>query len=131
MREIDNELTVLDSKITLLNEFDTYVVSTNQNIERMKAQIKELEQLHFQTKVKLMEYIQLREQKEALTAKYNEVELVKNAVSSNRGIPLLYLNAHFGRARNIANRIISEVCGDAIQLERIIIDDKEFRIPYT
>lgn len=131
LREIDNELTVLDSKITLLNEFDTYVVSTNQNIEQMKAQIKELEQLHFQTKVKLMEYIQLREQKEALTTKYNEVELVKNAVSSNRGIPLLYLNAHFGRARNIANRIISEVCGDAIQLERIIIDDKEFRIPYT
>lgn len=131
LREIDNELTVLDSKITLLNEFDTYVVSTNQNIEQMKAQIKELEQLHFQTKVRLMEYIQLREQKDALTAKYNEVELVKNAVSSNRGIPLLYLNAHFGRARNIANRIISEVCGDAIQLERIIIDDKEFRIPYT
>lgn len=129
--KIDKELSELDTKITLLREFDTYVTSMNQSIERMKSQIGELEQQHFHIKVKLMEFKQLREQKEALTAKYNEVELVKNAVSSNRGIPLLYLNAHFGRARNIANRIISEVCGDAIQLERIIIDDKEFRIPYT
>ena len=131
LSKIDKELSELDTKITLLREFDTYVTSMNQNIERMKTQIRDLEQQHFHIKVKLMEFRQLREQKEALTARYNEVELVKNAVSSNRGIPLLYLNAHFGRARNIANRIISEVCGDAIQLERIIIDDKEFRIPYT
>lgn len=128
---IDIELEKLNSNIVLLDEFDAFVLSTNRNIDQMKIQICELEQQHFHTKVKLMEFKQLQEQKDALTAKYNEVELVKNAVSSNRGIPLLYLNAHFGRARNVANRIISEVCGDSIQLERIIIDDKEFRIPYS
>lgn len=131
LQEIDNELIALDSKMELIKKFDEYNKHMVQMINQIKSRIKELESQHFLVRVKLMEFKQLKEEKEKLTEKFNEVELIRNAVSGSKGIPLLYLNAHFSRARTIANRIISEVCGNYLQLERIIIDDKEFRIPYS
>ena len=123
--------TELQKQLQMLIDFQTENNNTNKIIEEKKSKIVSIEKEIFEAKVKLNEFNTLKKQKEKLTKRYNETELVKNAVSSNKGIPLLYLNAHFGRARIIANRIIKEVCGDSIQIENIIINDKEFRIPYT
>ena len=128
---LESQLKALDSKIKLLQEFDKNEKALNDIIDDAKFQIVQLEQSHFQVKVKLMEFQQLREKKAMLEKDYAKAGLVRNAVSSDKGIPLLYLNAHFGRARNIANRVIEDVCGNnSIQLEMMVINEKEFRIPY-
>lgn len=131
LKEKYDELKVYEEKILIVNNFTSFYKTKNNEIINTKNYISEIENKIFNLKIRLNEFKQLKNQKEKLTKIFNETELVKNAVSSNKGIPLLYLNAHFGRARIIANRIIKEVCGDSIQIENIIINDKEFRIPYT
>jgi len=127
----DSELKSLSDKIKLLNSFDELSKATEANIQMIQEKIKELESSQFELKVKIRDYQKLREQKAKLAKKFKHAELVRNAVSSNKGIPLLYLNAHFGRAKTIANRVISAVAGDSFQLEMPIINENEFRIPYT
>ena len=90
-----------------------------------------MEDTMYTMRVKMEEYEKLTIEKKELDEEFEATELIRNAVSSSRGIPLLYLNLHFGNARNIANAIISSVYGDAIHLERFIINEKEFRIPYS
>ena len=131
LESIDKELSSIEDKINLLKQFDEQSFSHKQLIETAESSINTLEHAVFDTKVKLREYQELSEKKSQLEQKYAKVGLVRRAVSSTEGIPLLYLNLHFSKARNLANRIISSVYGDTIRLEKIVINEKEFRIPYS
>lgn len=131
LQSINDEVTSLEGKILLLKKFDEESFSHQQLIQQAESSIQLLEQSIFDTKVKLREFRELQEKKQKLEQSYAKIGLVRRAVSSTEGIPLLYLNLHFSRARNLANSIISSVYGDVIRLEKIIINEKEFRIPYS
>ena len=131
LNTLDEETSQLEDKIKLLKEFDEQKWSHEQFIRDCDNMITELESSIFSVKVKLKEYRELRERKLVLETEYGKTGLVRSAVSSTEGIPLLYLNLHFSRARTLANSIISSVYGDAIRLEKIVINEKEFRIPYS
>lgn len=126
-----NEYDGLSVQIRELKNFDEQKKLYDDQMTALKENISFLTQTIYDKRATLKEYETLRQEQKDLERNFEDTELIKNAVSAKRGIPLLYLKLHFGNARNIANRIISAVYGDAIQLERFIIDDKEFRIPYT
>lgn len=115
----------------LLTEYEQLKTQGKEEMKEIDEELQDMENEKFQVKVKLNDFIRLREAKAKLEKEYNHAELIRNAVSSTRGIPLLYLNAHFGRAKNIANQVIRDVCGDDFQLEMVEINENEFRIPYT
>ena len=138
-RKTDIESSIEDTKkkleklnlyIYLLNKYDEYYVKTNQYIEKLNKDIKEISDKKFSVKVKLIEYQKLKVIINKLSDKLKKINLVKNAVSPKNGIPLLYLNSKMDRCISVANNIISEICSD-IRLEKIILTEKEFRIPYT
>jgi DNA repair exonuclease SbcCD ATPase subunit len=115
----------------LVNRYDKERKLFDDNISNIEDSMKVLSHTIYNTKVVLTEYEKLKEEKKRLEEDFEIDELIKDSVSSTKGIPLLYLNVHFGNARNIANNIISSVYGDTIKLGRFVIDEKEFRIPYT
>ena len=121
----------LSEQVKELKNFEEHRKLYEEQMETLKENIAFMTQTIYDKRATLKEYETLRQEQKDLEKNFEDTELIKNAVSAKRGIPLLYLKLHFGNARNIANRIISAVYGDAIQLERFIIDDKEFRIPYT
>lgn len=131
LETLDSEYSSLEDKVKLLKEFDEQKWTHEQFIRDCDSTIESIEDQIFDTRVKLKEFKELRERKQKLEEQFTKVNLIRRAVSSNEGIPLLYLNLHFSRARNLANSIISSVYGDSIRLEKIIINEKEFRIPYS
>ena len=62
---------------------------------------------------------------------FETVEMVKESLSTNKGMPLLFMQLYFKGIQITANNIIREVYGDRIELCDFIINDKEFTIPYT
>lgn len=128
---LGDELAKYRNDIDLIHEYREAKITYEEKMESFDTEIKKTQDSIYQHKVVLREFDVLTKEKEDLDANYEITNLIQNAVSSTRGIPLLYLNVHFGRARNIANRIISAVYGDSISLGSFIINEKEFRIPYT
>jgi len=145
LRENKKAVSVLDNDISLKEkELESMLIHSstvkdfiaverefNREESEYTQEIKQMEDEMYTMRVKMEEYEKLTIEKKELDDEFEATELIRNAVSSSRGIPLLYLNLHFGNARNIANAIISSVYGDAIHLERFIINEKEFRIPYS
>lgn len=58
------------------------------------------------------------------------INLVKEASSAKKGIPLIYVRIFLNDCIDIINDLISMVFGDAIEIKEFNITDKDFFIPY-
>lgn len=73
----------------------------------------------------------LEKQMDIIQERFSYVELVRDALSSTKGIPLVFIQLYLKNIQILANSIIhSMFSDDEIQLKDFIITDKEFSIPY-
>ena len=80
---------------------------------------------------KISDFIALQEELKTLNESYDELEILKEALSSNKGIPLLYIQLYLRSTRKFINELLDVVYGGNLQIETFIVNEKEFRIPYT
>ena len=59
------------------------------------------------------------------------LKYIVEAVSSNKGIPLVYIKLFLRDCKDTLNDLISDVFGDSIEVLDFIINENEFRIPYS
>lgn len=95
-----------------------------------EAMIGRIEDEIYEAKVKLNEFTQLTEEINHIQERFDIVEILKETVSTSKGIPLLYINAYFKSLRAVANDIIADIYDNEFSLGDFIVNDKEFRIPY-
>lgn len=67
---------------------------------------------------------------DVLNRKYEVIDLVRDAVSSKKGIPLKYIRLYMMDINVHINNILKQIYGDSLEIDEMIIDEKEFRIPY-
>ena len=72
----------------------------------------------------------LEKQLKKLNEEYSNIELIREAVSMSKGIPLLYAQIYLKNIQILANEIIHEMFDESISLMDFVITDKEFRMPY-
>ena len=72
----------------------------------------------------------LEKQLSKLNKEYSDIELIREAVSMSKGIPLLYAQIYLKSIQILANEIIHEMFDQNISLLDFVITDKEFRMPY-
>ena len=68
---------------------------------------------------------------DALVDKQEALKYIVEAVSSNKGIPLIYIKLFLRDCKDTLNDLISDVFGDSIEVLDFIINENEFRIPYA
>lgn len=66
-----------------------------------------------------------------LKNKQEALHYIVEAVSSNKGIPLVYIQLFLRDCKETLNDLISDVFGDSIEVLDFIINENEFRIPYA
>ena len=78
------------------------------------------------------DYNSFNRDKEKLQEQYDELNTVREAVSTERGLPLYFQQIYLEQARKIMNELLEIVYqGDtAIYIDNFSINEKEFRIPY-
>ena len=78
------------------------------------------------------DYNSFNRDKERLQEQYDELNTVREAVSTERGLPLYFQQIYLEQARKIMNELLEIVYqGDtAIYIDNFSINEKEFRIPY-
>lgn len=111
-------------------EYDEKLAAYNKQVESIEFDISSLEDSIYHDRVKRTQFIELGQEIEQIKTRYDIVELLKEAVSTNKGIPLIYINSYFKSLRLVANEIIKDIYENDFVLEEFVLNDKEFRIPY-
>ncbi len=100
------------------------------NKEILQNDIKEIEEEIKNIEFKLIEFNKLNEEKKTIEEKYDDIELLKLALSSTKGIPLLFIQLYFKNTQMVINQLLDTVYGGSLELDRFNINEKEFKIPY-
>lgn len=58
------------------------------------------------------------------------MDIIKEALSSNKGIPLLFIQLYLKNPRIKINNLLDIVYKGELEISEFLINDKEFKIPY-
>ena len=100
-------------------------------LNKLSYEVKLLEDDINENKFKLQEFKSLSKEKNLLNDKYDDVMILRESLSSNKGIPILFINLFFKDAKIIINKLLNLVYNDELSIDNLEVDDKEFKIPYT
>jgi DNA repair exonuclease SbcCD ATPase subunit len=131
------------SIIKLSNEFDA-IKETNERIEEVKGEIDERRQKVKAIEARLKPLTQERDrykfqenkiaefkmEKEILEQNLQILTLVRDALSTNKGMPVDILKMYVDEIRKAANLLLSDTFDGTLYLEQFVITDKEFTIPF-
>lgn len=128
------ELNELVKEKMNIREFITLTIPKVENIgERLSAVFKEIDftekQLELITR-KLMSYDDLTAELNMLNDRYETINYMRDGLSSNKGVPLLYIKLFMADINAHINDLIGRVYGNELEIQEFIINEKEFTIPY-
>lgn len=66
-----------------------------------------------------------------LQDKFEKINLLRESLSSTKGIPLIYIKLYMMDVNSNINKLLRRVYGDGLEVGEFQIDEKGFRIPYT
>lgn len=134
---LKNEKKDIISKIEKLKEvkrekdtLEEYKQVLINDINRCKFQIDNINKEIENNSYKLRDYKLYTEEKEKLENEFEDIDILKKALSPNTGLPLLFLQIYLNQCIMTINDLLSLVYDD-LEINNFIINDKEFRIPYT
>lgn len=84
----------------------------------------------FEQKVKLRDYKLLENEMKLLNKKYEHISLIRESLSSNKGIPLLYMQLYLKNTKIFVNDLLKLVYSDNFEIDEFDINETEFNIPY-
>lgn len=130
----------LDDKINrceiLENSFSHYnklmdAIEDIQNNELPKIEDMKKANILYRDKLvsKISEGKKLKKYKKLIVDNYKDVDMLRAALSTKEGIPLLFVSLILSQTRKIANEILIETFDNTIKLGKFVINDKEFNIP--
>lgn len=125
--EINNLIKIKKRAVELIDKQSEY----RKHISEIESGIRITDKEIFKLKVDKQAYDEYTKEKSHISEIYDIVELVKESLSTNKGIPLLFMQLYFKGIQVSANEMISKIYGDRLVIDNFVIDDKNFRIPYS
>ena len=129
--EIEENYQKLLENDKIENELKNRSITYKSMISQCEDQIKAMENKLFnEVLYKINEKKSALEEKEVLEDKFEYVEIIKESLSSTKGIPLIFIQLYLKNIQSIANNIIHHMFGENLTLLDFVISEKEFSIPY-
>jgi len=114
-------------------KIDEYIVikkDYERKISVLDVQIKQVDEEITNNKFKLREFEALKEEKAIIEEQFDDIDTIKEALSSNKGMPLLFIQLYLRKTKAIVNELLSELFGGELEIDDFDINDREFKIPY-
>jgi DNA repair exonuclease SbcCD ATPase subunit len=117
----------IEKKITFeIENHNTY----ENKINELARQIKITEEVINDNKMKLSSFKSLNSEKALLEEKFEDINIIKEALSSQKGIPLLFMQLYLRNTKQMVNNLLESVYNGELEIDDFEINDKEFKIPY-
>ena len=124
-----------------LDEINNLKIKKNEyinNLERHKNNISKLDNYitNLTTKVNQLifnkeTYQNLVVEYDALKLLFEDADVIKDALNSSKGIPLIFLQVYLKNCPIMMNSLLDTIYNGELQIEGFLIDENEFRIPFN
>ena len=101
------------------------------SLQQVNNAISGIRDRHRQLDVKLAKYNRLLKENKELTSKANDLELIRESVSTRKGIPVIYMKKYLGRIQKVANALLKMVYNGDLYLDDFYVTQDTFEIPYV
>lgn len=121
---MNESLQTIYDKSHNLNDLKASLEVTNGRLQNLNAKFQKIQ-------MTLNDISYAQKDYDALVDKQEALKYIVEAVSSNKGIPLVYIQLFLRDCKDTLNDLISDVFGDSIEVLDFIINESEFKIPYA
>lgn len=120
----------LSEEYTLYKENSQKIKDLNISLEGTQKNINDLNKQIQEKNVKLSQYIELKKELKSYNQKYDEMTLIKEALSSKKGMALYFIKSYLGNTEEITNELLDIAYDGQIYIDSFHITPKEFTIPF-
>ena len=137
LKDLESNRDSMEEKISRMNHnLDEVLTKQNEmnflkkDIEERSSSLRDINNSISSLTAKIAELESARTEFGTLLRQQEIISLIKEAASSKKGIPLVYVKIFLDDCVGIINELISMVFDDVIEIKEFNITDKEFFIPY-
>lgn len=123
VEEIKSIIHLLADNANIINKIQSDIRSVEANIVHLTNNKNELVK-------RLDAHDSLNEELKLLEEKFEKVNILRETLSSTKGIPLIYIKLYMMDINTNINRLLKRVYGDGLEVKEFIIDERGFQIPY-
>lgn len=155
--DVDNKMNQLDSDVALLTKyndsmkyksmFESTLASTEKILKPLENAANERTELNFALKqisglidmnrenqrlleTKIGEYNRLVEEGKKLSKKNKDLLIIQEAVSTKKGIPVLYMKRYLNKIQKLSNELLSLIYDGEFILGQFNVTTDTFEVPY-
>lgn len=115
------------SEIKTLKSEETEIKTLIGTYQRQKERLlSEINNIRF----RIREFNTLQDEINSINEKFEEIRYIRSALSSNEGIPLLFVQLYFQETKKIVNDLLDMVYHGDIEIGDFDIDDSKFDVPF-
>ena len=100
-------------------------------LRQLNTTIQQLRERHKELEGKISEYERLLDEGAKLDKKYKDLTTIMEAVSTKKGIPVIYMKSYLGRIQQLANDLLQLIYDDDLQLAKFKVTQDTFEVPYV
>lgn len=157
IKNIVDQLATIDRQIALVSRYqeqlktkkilESSMASTSKLLQPLESAADELKDLrwswkqinlaidmnrnrHRELDIKLREYRKLVQENKDLSAKISDLTIIRETVSTRKGIPVVYMRKYLGRIQKVANKLLSMIYEGSLYLDDFRVTPDTFEIPY-
>jgi DNA repair exonuclease SbcCD ATPase subunit len=138
MADMNKRYSELKCRIDEINNLKIKKNEYINNLERHKNNISKLDNYitNLTTKVNQLifnkeTYQNLVVEYDALKLLFEDADVIKDALNSSKGIPLIFLQVYLKNCPIMMNSLLDTIYNGELQIEGFLIDENEFRIPFN
>ena len=116
---------------SIINELNKINESYQKELDKLKGTLESVKKDKEDVIYKIKSLEKFKSTLEDLNNKAKNIELVRNALSPTKGIPLLFVDIYLKKTQKIANDLLKYAFNDRFYIDRFIINESEFLINIT
>lgn len=128
--QINYEISSMNDKLTELSDLLEDKETIDNDMRTLLWNIEKLEKDIFDKTFILKEFENLSKERRILNEKFEDINIIREALSSNKGIPLLFIQLYLKNSKMYVNQLLEMVYGDSFEIDDFEINSSEFNIPY-
>lgn len=128
---VETERNLYKTKLEQLEDVEIDFTETKKDLATVQYQIDSTNAEIRTIEYKLKDFESLTKEQETLNEQFDDLNIIKESLSSNKGIPLLFIQLYLKNTRSKINELLDIVYNGELEINDFVINDKEFSIPYT
>lgn len=120
----------LDKSISDTSKYYEEIKELNQKISDIEWNLKRFNENLINKKMSIKEFDSLSEERDILNLKFDDLNIIKESLSSTKGIPLLFIQLYLKNTKMYVNNLLDLVYKDEFEIDDFEITSTDFNIPY-